>query len=243
MGVGHAVIYSGWKLVMLAAYAGLYLLSPLRLDPSDWWVWVLLFFADDLTYYAYHRAHHRIRLFWATHVVHHSSQHYNLSTALRQDWTPFSSIFFWAPLALLGFAPWMILLAISWNLLYQFWIHTEKIRKLPRLVRGGLQHAQPPPRPPRRQRAVPRQELRRDPDHLGPAVRHLRARGGARPLRPDDEHRDLQPGPRRLPRVRRDLARRARRDQLARRGSATCSGAPAGSRGRRRRHERRPPVR
>ena len=131
MGIGHAVIYSGWKLVMLAAYAGLYLLSPLRLDPSQPWVWVLLFFADDLSYYAYHRAHHRIRLFWATHVVHHSSQHYNLSTALRQDWMPISSIFFWAPLALLGFQPWMILLAISWNLLYQFWIHTEKIRRLP----------------------------------------------------------------------------------------------------------------
>lgn len=134
MGVGHAVIYSGWKIVMLAAYAGLYVLSPLSLDPGDWWVWVLLFFGDDLCYYAYHRGHHRIRLFWATHVVHHSSQHYNLSTALRQDWTPFSSIFFWAPLALLGFEPWMILLAISWNLLYQFWIHTEKIGRLPRPI-------------------------------------------------------------------------------------------------------------
>jgi sterol desaturase/sphingolipid hydroxylase (fatty acid hydroxylase superfamily) len=132
MGVGHAVIYSGWKLVMLAAYAGLFLLTPLHMDPGNWWSWVLLFFCDDLAYYSYHRAHHRIRLFWATHVVHHSSQHYNLSTALRQDWTPFSSIFFWAPLALLGFEPWMILLAISWNLLYQFWIHTEKIGRLPR---------------------------------------------------------------------------------------------------------------
>ena len=132
MGVGHAVIYSGWKLVMLAAYAGLYLLTPLRMDPGNWWVWVILFFGDDLCYYAYHRGHHRIRLFWATHVTHHSSQHYNLSTALRQDWAPVSSIFFWAPLALLGFEPWMILLAISWNLLYQFWIHTEKIRLMPR---------------------------------------------------------------------------------------------------------------
>jgi sterol desaturase/sphingolipid hydroxylase (fatty acid hydroxylase superfamily) len=132
MGVGHAIIYSGWKLVMLAAYSGLYLLTPLRMDPGNWWVWVLLFFGDDLCYYAYHRGHHRIRLFWATHITHHSSQHYNLSTALRQDWAPVSSIFFWAPLALLGFEPWMILLAISWNLLYQFWIHTEKIRLMPR---------------------------------------------------------------------------------------------------------------
>ncbi len=131
MGIGHLVIYSGWKLVMVAAYAGLYLLTPLRMDSGDWWAWGILFFADDLSYYAYHRAHHRIRIFWATHVVHHSSQHYNLSTALRQDWTPFSSIFFWAWLPLLGFAPWMILLAISWNLLYQFWIHTEKIKQLP----------------------------------------------------------------------------------------------------------------
>jgi sterol desaturase/sphingolipid hydroxylase (fatty acid hydroxylase superfamily) len=132
MGIGHLGIYSGWKLVMAAAYSALYLLTPLRMDPGNWWVWVILFFGDDLSYYAYHRAHHRIRVFWATHVVHHSSQHYNLSTALRQDWTPFSSIFFWAWLPLLGFQPWMIFLAISWNLLYQFWIHTEKIGKLPR---------------------------------------------------------------------------------------------------------------
>ena len=131
MGVGHLVIYSGWKLVMAAAYAGLFLLTPLRMDPSDWWVWPILFFADDFAYYTYHRAHHRVRVFWATHVVHHSSQHYNLSTALRQDWTPFSSIFFWAWLPLIGFAPWMIFLAISWNLLYQFWIHTEKIKRMP----------------------------------------------------------------------------------------------------------------
>ena len=135
MGVGHLVIYSGWKLVMVAAYAGLYLLTPLRMDPGNWWVWVILFFADDLSYYCYHRAHHRIRLFWATHVVHHSSQHYNLSTALRQDWTPFSSIFFWAWLPLLGFQPWMIFLAISWNLLYQFWIHTEVVGSLGRFER------------------------------------------------------------------------------------------------------------
>ena len=132
MGVGHLVIYSGWKLVMAAAYSAIYLVTPFRLDPGDWWVWVLLFFCDDLAYYTYHRAHHRIRVFWATHVVHHSSHHYNLSTALRQDWTPFSSIFFWAPLALVGFQPWMIFLAISWNLLYQFWIHTERIGRMPR---------------------------------------------------------------------------------------------------------------
>ena len=67
------------------------------------------------------------------HVVHHSSEHYNFSTALRQDWSPFTSIFFWMPGALL-FEPWMIYLAFSWSLLYQFLLHTEAIDRLPRPI-------------------------------------------------------------------------------------------------------------
>ena len=132
MGVGNVVINFGWKAVVLATYAALYELSPLRLDAGDWWTWVLLFFADDFSYYWYHRAGHRVRILWASHVVHHSSEHYNLSTALRQTWTPMGGIVFWAWMPLAGFAPWMIFLAMSWNLLYQFWIHTERIGKLPR---------------------------------------------------------------------------------------------------------------
>jgi sterol desaturase/sphingolipid hydroxylase (fatty acid hydroxylase superfamily) len=132
MGLGNVIINLGWKLVVLAILAGLYALSPLRLHASDWWTWVLLFLADDFSYYWYHRAGHRVRILWASHVVHHSSQHYNLSTALRQTWTPFPSVIFWAWMALAGFSPWMILLAQSWNLLYQFWIHTEAIGRLPR---------------------------------------------------------------------------------------------------------------
>ena len=132
MGLGNVVINVGWKVVVLGAYAALYSITPLRLDSGDWWTWVLLFFADDIAYYWYHRAGHRIRILWASHVVHHSSQHYNLSTALRQTWTPMGGIVFWAWMPLAGFAPWMIFLAMSWNLLYQFWIHTERITKLPR---------------------------------------------------------------------------------------------------------------
>ena len=133
MGLGNVFINLGWKAVVLATYAALYELSPLRLSASDPWTWVLLFFADDFSYYWYHRAGHRIRLLWASHVVHHSSEHYNLSTALRQTWTPMGGIVFWAWMPLAGFAPWMIFLAMSWNLLYQFWIHTERITRLPRL--------------------------------------------------------------------------------------------------------------
>jgi sterol desaturase/sphingolipid hydroxylase (fatty acid hydroxylase superfamily) len=93
---------------------------------------VALFFADDLAYYWFHRVHHEVRVFWASHVVHHSSEHYNLSTALRQTWTPMTALPFWAPLALLGFAPWMILTQQAISLIYQFWIHTERVKKMPR---------------------------------------------------------------------------------------------------------------
>lgn len=72
-----------------------------------------------------------MRVLWASHVVHHSSQHYNLSTALRQTWTPMTSLPFWAALALLGFQPWMILTQQAISLIYQFWIHTERIGRLP----------------------------------------------------------------------------------------------------------------
>jgi len=132
MGTGHLFIAGAWKLAAAALYAAIYVVSPFQL-PTEWWTFVLLFFADDLSYYAFHRSHHRIRLFWATHVVHHSSTHFNLSTALRQDWSPFTGTLFWAPMALF-FPPWMIFLAISWSLLYQFTLHTEAIDKYPRPI-------------------------------------------------------------------------------------------------------------
>ena len=77
---------------------------------------------------------HEARVFWASHVVHHSSEHYNLSTALRQTWVPMTYLPFWLPLPLLGFPPWMVLLAQSWRLIYQFGLHTERIGRLPRPI-------------------------------------------------------------------------------------------------------------
>jgi sterol desaturase/sphingolipid hydroxylase (fatty acid hydroxylase superfamily) len=92
----------------------------------------LLFLGEDLSYYAFHRTHHHVRLLWAGHVHHHSSQYFNLSTALRQPWfTPITGPWFWLPLAFIGFTPPMILTAQAVSLIYQFWIHTEVIRKLP----------------------------------------------------------------------------------------------------------------
>ncbi|MCK9248077.1 MAG: sterol desaturase family protein [Solirubrobacteraceae bacterium] len=132
LGLGKVIGDLGWKLVVAVAYAGLFVLSPISLPTDAWWTWVLLFFADDLSYYWYHRLAHRVRLFWANHVVHHSSERFNLSTALRQTVTGWDTIIYWAWMPLVGFEPWMIFLAQSWSLLYQFWIHTELIERLPR---------------------------------------------------------------------------------------------------------------
>lgn len=100
----------------------------------QWWAWIACFVLDDLAYYWVHRCGHRIRWMWASHVNHHSSQHYNLSTALRQTWTGFIAVnfLFRLPLVFVGFHPAMILFSGAVNLIYQFWIHTEAIGKLPR---------------------------------------------------------------------------------------------------------------
>ncbi|MGH9947409.1 MAG: sterol desaturase family protein [Pyrinomonadaceae bacterium] len=112
-------------------YLWCYSVAPFKFAADVWWTWVILFFVDDLAYYIFHRVSHETRLFWNFHVVHHSSEQYNLSVAVRQSW--FSGILHWifyAPVMLLGFAPWMFLTMHGFNLIYQFWIHTKAIRTL-----------------------------------------------------------------------------------------------------------------
>ena len=108
--------------------------------PYSWWAWVACFILYDLAYYWFHRGAHRIRWLWAVHVIHHSSQHYNLSTALRQTWTGFVSgaFLYPAPLLLLGFPLPMILFCGGLNLVYQFWIHTEVVRRCPPWVEAVM---------------------------------------------------------------------------------------------------------
>jgi len=134
MGLGNVAINVGWKLVVLGLYAVLYELTPLRIPSDAWWAYVLLFFCDDFAFYCYHRVGHRVRIGWASHVVHHSSEHYNLSTALRQPWVPMTALPFWLPLALLGFQPFMILGMQAVSLIFQFGLHTERIGRLPRPI-------------------------------------------------------------------------------------------------------------
>lgn len=97
----------------------------------NWIYWVALFFLVDFAYYWAHRMSHEINLFWGGHVVHHQSEEYNLSVALRQS--SFQTVWTFAfnlPLALMGFETLDFALMSALNTLYQFWIHTETINKL-----------------------------------------------------------------------------------------------------------------
>ncbi len=133
LGLGSTVagVLAGGAVFALATWV-----HGFRLFDIGWaWYWfVVAFVLDDLAYYVFHRSAHRVRLFWASHVVHHSSQHYNLSTALRQTWTGFFSLgfLFRLPLFLIGFPPAMIFFVAGLNLVYQFWIHTEAVGRMPR---------------------------------------------------------------------------------------------------------------
>lgn len=99
--------------------------------PNSWISFVILFILFDFCYYWAHRMSHEINLFWGGHVVHHSSEEYNLSVALRQSSTQIIWTFiFYLPLAFLGFDPVSFVLVNGLNLLYQFWIHTESIGKM-----------------------------------------------------------------------------------------------------------------
>jgi sterol desaturase/sphingolipid hydroxylase (fatty acid hydroxylase superfamily) len=102
-----------------------------------WWAFAVCFVADDFVYYWSHRFAHTVRWWWADHVVHHSSQHYNLTTALRQPWLnplTLKFIFFGSWLVLLGFPVAMVAFVGALNLVYQFWIHTETVPRLPRWI-------------------------------------------------------------------------------------------------------------
>ncbi|MBK8706273.1 MAG: sterol desaturase family protein [Saprospiraceae bacterium] len=133
MGIGNVLIGLVTKSMVFGSMVFVYQYRLLEWG-FVWWAWVAAFFAEDLTYYWYHRISHSSRYFWASHVIHHSSQHYNLGTALRQTWTGELSggFVFWLWLPLVGFHPAMIFTLKAISLLYQFWIHTEAIGKLPR---------------------------------------------------------------------------------------------------------------
>jgi len=133
MGIGNVLISAFTTLGAVALWTWAYQHRWLSLGrPELWWSWLALFFAEDLCYYLFHRSHHAVRFLWAAHVNHHTSRYFNLSTALRQPWfTPITGPVFWLPLAFVGYPAPMILTAEAVSLIYQFWIHTETVKRLP----------------------------------------------------------------------------------------------------------------
>ena len=130
MGIGNVLVSLVSKGLVFAIFTWAHRFAIFAIG-YQWWAWVLAFFADDFSYYWFHRTSHECRFFWASHVVHQSSRRYNLGTALRQTWTGgFFSFVFWLWMPLVGFQPIMIFTMQAISLLYQFWIHTELVRKM-----------------------------------------------------------------------------------------------------------------
>ncbi|WP_440120482.1 sterol desaturase family protein [Tenacibaculum sp. Ill] len=124
------------KILAFVAFFYLYEVSPLKgIVQRQWWAWILLLLADDFAYYWFHRLNHEVRLFWAGHVPHHSSVHMNLGTALRQGvGERIHKFFFWMWIPLLGFDPLMMFTMMGISLIYQFFVHTELVDKLPKPI-------------------------------------------------------------------------------------------------------------
>jgi sterol desaturase/sphingolipid hydroxylase (fatty acid hydroxylase superfamily) len=99
--------------------------------PREWWAYILCLITIDFFRYWSHRLTHVNRFWWATHVTHHNSEKYNLSVAFRLGWTQHIKFIFFIPIILMGFDPVLFFICHQIEVLYQFWIHTEYIRKLP----------------------------------------------------------------------------------------------------------------
>ena len=131
MGLGSVAFLTIFKIGTFFAFVAVSVyLAPWHLETGTWWYWVVLMLTLDLAFYLHHRFVHRVRIGWAAHQAHHSSEYFNFGTALRQKWNPWTEALFWLPLPLLGFAPWTLYVAFSFNLIYQFFTHTEVIGKL-----------------------------------------------------------------------------------------------------------------
>ncbi len=133
IGIGSQVFSLFQKFVLLGAYTFVYEHFSLIRQPQTVWSFVLCLVIFDLFYYWAHRWSHAWNFLWGAHVVHHSSEDYNLSVALRQSWFHnLLAFFIFLPIPLLGFDPMIFFAAGAVITLYQFWVHTEAVNRMPR---------------------------------------------------------------------------------------------------------------
>ena len=133
IGVVNILLNGVMKLGVFGFFIFFYNLTPFHIPPT-WWSYLLCFIALDFVRYWSHRIAHEQRFWWSTHVVHHNSEYYNLSTSFRLSWTQNLKIIFFLPVILMGFHPFVFLVVHQIAVLYQFWIHTEYIKKLPKPI-------------------------------------------------------------------------------------------------------------
>lgn len=132
-GVGNQVMSLLFGAALLAVHQWVYdHYAFVRFDAGSPWPWIIAFVGVDFFYYWWHRFSHEVNFLWAAHIVHHQSEDYNLAVALRQAYfTNFTAMPFYLPLALVGVPALPFAVSIAVSLAYQFWIHTELIKKLP----------------------------------------------------------------------------------------------------------------
>lgn len=129
IGLGNLLVNLVMKVSLFGAAIWIYNLLPWRME-LNWWLLPVCFVVYDCCSYWSHRTSHFNRFFWATHVVHHSAAHYNLTVAFRQSWVQHLKTIFFIPVALIGFNPVIFFVTSQLSTLYQFWVHTEAIGKL-----------------------------------------------------------------------------------------------------------------
>ena len=132
IGAGQFMLRPVTAAVLTGVYSGAHHIALFRLPVDDWRVWVAGFFAVEFTYYWFHRWSHMVNWLWATHAVHHSANEITLPAAIRLGWTNIISggWLLFLGLVLIGFPPLLVVGLLGANLLYQYPLHTEAIRKL-----------------------------------------------------------------------------------------------------------------
>lgn len=129
VGVGNVIINFFLKVLLLTLAVLVYNLVPWRME-LQWWTLIPCYIIFDFCSYWAHRVSHQQRFWWATHVVHHSSENYNLTVSFRLSWVQNIKVIFFLPVALFGFHPIVFFAVSQIAVLFQFWVHTEYIRKL-----------------------------------------------------------------------------------------------------------------
>lgn len=133
IGIVNVLVNTLTKAATFAAVLFFYNLVPWSV-PATWWSFILCFVVLDLCRYWAHRISHEQRFWWASHVTHHSSEQYNFSVSFRLSWVQQQKLIFFLPVPLLGFHPLVFFVCHQIAVVYQFWIHTEMINKMPRWV-------------------------------------------------------------------------------------------------------------